>query len=40
MLSDALAALKNSSEKEKEWAQVYNPLSKKLFGDFNTFLEV
>ena len=40
MLSEAIGKLRSTGTKEKEWASVYNPLSKKLFGDFNTFLEV
>jgi hypothetical protein len=39
-LTDAMDILKRRGAKEKEWSLLYHPLSRKLFSNFNTVLEV
>jgi hypothetical protein len=39
-LTDAIDILKQRGAKEKEWSLLYHPLSRKLFSNFNTVLEV
>jgi hypothetical protein len=39
-LTDAMDILKRRGAKEKDWSLLYHPLSRKLFSNFNTVLEV